>query len=412
MKHTINNQFVFARTPDGPLAAFLDGFASFAGAQGYALKSIHRRLLLAACFSLWLKQEGIEISDITSDHPARYLRYRAGLVRVYQHDHFALGHVIEFLRLEGVIPPEKVPVCHATEAERWVQAYEKYLRETCGLAAATIMNYVPFVLSFLQHRFGAGQVALSQLSASDITGFVQRTARGLHRKQAKLMTTALRSFLRYVCYRGEGMPDLVAAVPTVANWSMTSLPQAISADQVDRVLASIDRSTAKGRRDYAILLLFARLGLRLSEVVFLELDDIDWASGTLHLRTKGGIRNTFPLSHEVGAAIADYLCHGRPRCSSRRVFLRVRPPIGGFRSITGIGSVIRHVIERAGVDTPTRGAHQFRHGLATGMLLHGASLTEIGDILGHRHPDTTRIYTRVDLEALRTLALPWPGGVQ
>ena len=193
---------------------------------------------------------------------------------------------------------------------------------------------------------------------------------------------------------------------------MTSIPRAISADQVDRVLASIDRSTAMGRRDYAILLLFARLGLRLSEVVFLELDDIDWANGTLHLRTKGGIRNTFPLSHEVGAAIADYLRHGRPPCSSRRVFLRVRAPIGGFRGATGIGSVVRHVIERAGVDAPTRGAHQFRHGLATGLLRHGASLTEIGDILGHRHPDTTRIYTRVDLEALRSLALPWPGGVQ
>ena len=140
MKHTINNQFVLSRTPDGPLAVFLDGFASFASAQGYASSSIHRRLLLAACFSQWLKQEGIEISDITSDHPARYLRYRAGLVRVYQHDHFALGHFIEFLRLEGVIPPEKVAVFHVAEAERLAQAYEQYLRETCGLAAATIMT--------------------------------------------------------------------------------------------------------------------------------------------------------------------------------------------------------------------------------------------------------------------------------
>ena len=412
MTHTINNQFVLSRTPDGPLAVFLDGFASFAGTKGYAHRSIHRMLLLAACFSQWLKHEGIEISDITSDHPARYLRYRAGRLRVYRDDHSALGHFIEFLRLEGVIPPEKIPVSRATEAERWVQAYELHLRETRGLAAATIMNYVPFVRSFLQDRFGAGQVALSQLSASDITGFVQRKARGLHRKQAKLMTTALRSFLRYVCYRGEGMPDLVAAVPTVANWSMTSLPRAISADQVSQLLTSIDRGTAMGRRDYAILLLFARLGLRLSEVAFLELDDIDWASGSLHLHTKGGMRNTFPLSPEVGTAIADYLRHGRPRCSSRRVFLRVRAPIGGFRSVAGIGSVVRHVIERAGVDAPTRGAHQFRHGLATRMLRHGASLTEIGDILGHRHPDTTRIYTRVDLEALRSLALPWPGGVR
>ena len=198
----------------------------------------------------------------------------------------------------------------------------------------------------------------------------------------------------------------------VANWSMPSIPRAISADQVHQLLASIDQHTAMGRRDYAILLLLARLGLRSGEVVFLELEDIDWNAGTLSVRGKSGLCNTFPLSHEVGQAIAAYLRDGRPSSTSRRVFLRAKAPIRGFRGASGVGSIVRHSIKRADLKTPTYGAHQFRHGLATEMLRQGASLGEIGDLLGHRHPQTTKIYTKVDLEALRTLAMPWPGGAR
>jgi site-specific recombinase XerD len=226
------------------------------------------------------------------------------------------------------------------------------------------------------------------------------------------MTTAMRSFLKYARYCGEVVLDLAAAVPIVANWSTPSIPRAISADQVQQLLASIDRRTAIGRRDYAILLLLARLGLRSSEVVFLELDDIDWKVGTLSVRSKGGLRNEFPLFVEVGKAIAAYLQNGRPHTTSRRVFLRAKAPVRGFRGASGVGSIVRHSLKRAEINAPTHGTHQFRHGLATEMLRQGASLSEIGDVLGHRHPQTTKIYTRVDLEALRTLALPWPGGAQ
>jgi site-specific recombinase XerD len=206
--------------------------------------------------------------------------------------------------------------------------------------------------------------------------------------------------------------DLAAAVPVVANWSMTSLPRAIAADQVRQLLASINRRTEIGRRDYAILLLLARLGLRSGEVAFLELDDIDWNIGQLSVRGKGGQRTELPLSAEVGRAIAAYLRRGRPASASRRVFLRAKAPIRGFRDASGVGSIVRHSLKRAGINAPTQGAHQFRHGLATEMLRQGASLSEIGDVLGHRHPQTTLIYTKVDLSALRTLALPWPGGAR
>jgi site-specific recombinase XerD len=193
---------------------------------------------------------------------------------------------------------------------------------------------------------------------------------------------------------------------------MPSIPRGIAPDQVRRLLSQIDRSTAVGRRDYAILLLLARLGLRSGEVAFLELEDIDWKAGSLSVHGKSGRRSQLPLPKDVGDAIAAYLCHGRPYSSTRRVFLRAKAPLRGFLTQCAVGTIVRHALERAGIDAPTRGAHQFRHGLATEMLRQGASLGEIGELLGHRHPDTTRIYTKVDLNALRTLALPWPGGVR
>jgi integrase/recombinase XerD len=191
---------------------------------------------------------------------------------------------------------------------------------------------------------------------------------------------------------------------------MTSIPRAIAPDQIRQLLASIDRHTALGRRDYAILLLLARLGLRSGEVASLELGDIEWTAGRMSVRGKRGQRSELPLSLDVGKAIAAYLQHGRPHNASRRVFLRTKAPICGFQSSAGVGSIARHCLQRAGITSPTHGSHQFRHGLATEMLRQGASLSEIGAVLGHRHPDTTRIYSKVDLKALHTLAQPWPGG--
>jgi site-specific recombinase XerD len=323
----------------------------------------------------------------------------------------ALTHLIDFLRGEGVIPAEEVSAPQLTPAEYCTQAYGQHLREARALAEATIVNYVPFISHFLEERFGDGPVTLSDLSARDVVSFVERQAPQLHRKRAKLMTSALRSFLKYAHYRGEVLLDLAAAVPVVPNWSMPSIPRAISPDQAKQLLDSIDQHSAVGRRDYAILLLLARLGLRSSEVAFLELDAIDWNAGTFNVRTKSGLRNEFPLPFAVGKAIADYLRNGRPMSACRRVFLRAKAPICGFRGASAVGSIVRHALKRAGIKAATYGTHQFRHGLATEMLRQGASLSEIGDVLGHRHPQTTMIYTKVDLEALRTLALPWPGGV-
>jgi integrase/recombinase XerD len=367
----IDKQVVLSQTLDGPLAPHIGPFAASLREQGYSLVSIHRQVLLAACFSRWLKHRGISLRSTTSDHPTQYLRCRERQVRPSLGDAAALSHLLTFLRCERVIPAEKIPSRRLTSTERCAQAYERYLREARGLARATIINYVPFIRSFLKDSFDDGPVIQSHLCARDVVRFVQRQAARLHQKRAKLMTCALRSFLRYVCYRGKTKLDLTAAVPIVANWSMSSIPRAITADQVRQLLTSIDRHTAIGRRDYAILLLLARLGLRSGEVATLELGDIDWNAGKLSVRGKTGQRSELPLTSEVGKVIAAYLRCGRPQSSSRRVFLRAKAPVRGFLGSSGVGSIVRHRLQRAGIDAPTLGAHQFRHGLASGLLRHG-----------------------------------------
>jgi len=412
VKYVINDHLILSRAPEGPLAAYLGPFAESLIQQGYTQRYIHRQVMLAACFSRWLKQMGTLPRHVTSQYSARYLGFRYRRRRPNQGDSAALSHFIEFLRRERVIPAEKGPTRPLTPVEQCVQTYERYLREERVLAEATIVNYVPFIDQFLQDRFGTGLVKLSSLRARDIAQFVQRQARRLHLKRAKLLTTALRSFLQYARYRGEIRLDLATAVPSVANWSMPSIPRGIAPDQVRHLLSQIDRSTAVGRRDYAILLLLARLGLRSGEVAYLELEDIDWKAGCLSVHGKSGRRAQLPLPKDVGDAIVAYLQHGRPPSSSRRVFLRAKAPIRGFLSPCAVGSIVRHALLRAGIEAPTTGAHQFRHGLATQMLREGASLAQIGELLGHRSPETTKIYTKVDLDALRTLALPWPGGAR
>ena len=412
MRFIINGDVVLSRPLEGPLSAHIGAFAASVRQQGYALNTQHRQVLLAACFSRWLGQKAVGVRRVCAEHLTQYLRSRVRRVQVRPGDAAALRQLLELLRREGIIPAERTSPHPLTPVERETQAFETYLRNERALAEASIAYYVPFTRRFLTDRFGNGRVVLSRLSAGDVVRFVQRQVPRLHRNCAKLLTTALRSFLNYARYCGDITDDLAAAVPCVAAWSITSIPRDIPADAVRRLLASIDRRTPVGRRDYAIFLLLARLGLRASEVVLLELDDIDWAAGEVRVRGKGGQRTALPLPAEVGKAVVSYLRHGRPQSTSRRVFLRSRGPIRGFLGPEAIASLVGHTLTRAGIKSPSRGAHQFRHALAVQMLRHGASLTEIGEVLRHRSPQTTTIYAKVDLHALRPLALPWPGGVR
>lgn len=410
MKNIIYDHVVLSQPLEGPLATQITPFAEWVSAQGYARYTLYRYVLLAACFSRWLGQKGIRLHEVLSTHPTEYLRYRGQRRRIARSDAAGLNQLLTFLRKHDLIAADNTLQHPAGPVDLCVQTYARYLREERTLADTTITNYVPFIRDFLIDRFGSGPIKLTHLRSADVVTFIQRRAPQLHQKRAKLLTTALRSFFRYIRYRGDNALDLAAAVPTVANWSMPSIPRAISTEQVQQLLHRCSRRTAIERRDYAILLLLARLGLRASEVVKLELDDIDWEAGCLRVHAKGGQGTQLPLPSDVGEAIVAYLRQGRSSSQSRRVFLRAKAPIRSLLGPSAVDSIIRHALERTGISTPTKGAHQFRHGLATQMLRTGASLGEIGEVLGHRSPETTKLYTKVDLDALRTLALPWPGG--
>ena len=411
MRYIVNEDVVLSRPLEGPLSAHIEAFAASLREQGYAPKTRHSQVLLAACFSLWLGQKAIRVRDVVGNkHLTQYLRSRARHSRIHRGDVATLKQFLEFLRRKSIVPTEKTSPRPLTPIEQETRAFETYLRNERALAETTIAYCVRLTRRFLTDWFGNGRVMLSRLSAGDVVRFVQRQVPRLHWKNAKRLAAVLRSFLNHARYRGDITCDLAGAVPCVPAWSMTSIPRAIGADAVRQVLASIDRRTPAGRRDYAVLLLLARLGLRAGEVALLELDDIDWAAGGLRVRGKGGQFATLPLSAEVGKAIVSYLRHGRPQSTSRRVFLRLKAPIRGFVGQQAITALVGYCLARAGIKSPSKGAHQFRHALAVQMLRHGASLTEIGEVLRHRSPQTTMIYAKVDLEALRPLALPWPGG--
>jgi len=409
MEQFFKNPQTLLRLRECPLGPYIESFVKQLIEQGYAQCSVHSYLRLVADFCCWLEQQRVTVEKITPEHIKQYFKQphrpsRRGYA-------FTLQRFLDFLRQQGVIPKKTTPTAQ-TPVELLADEFRSYLRQERALAETTVIYYLGFIRRFLKDRFADGEVDLSALCAADVVGFVERQAAGLHRKRAQVMTTALRSFLQYARYRGDLKMDLAAAVPSVANWAMASIPRFLSPAQVELVLAHCNRQTAIGRRDYAILLLLARLGLRGGEVVALTLDGIDWEAGYISLCGKGGQQTTLPLPVDVGEAIADYLKNGRPSTANRRLFLRGRAPAVGFRGPVAISSLVMHALRRAGIDAPHKGAHLFRHSLATGMLGQGASLAEIGELLRHRSPETTTIYAKVDLGSLRTLALPWPGGAR
>lgn len=403
------------RTPErmreGPLGAHVDAFAQQLSDEGYAKASARYALQLVADLGRWLSRRRIIAAQLTGERLECYLEYRSRRRHRRSGDAAILRRLLSLLLGKGIVA--QGPPIERTPAQRLAEEFRLYLEQERRLAPATVFHYLLFAERFLAQHFADGEVRLDRLRAADVVRFVQREAARLHHpKRSKLMTTAVRSLLQYARYRGLIGIDLRSSVPTVASWSMASLPRALSSDEVQRLLAACDRHTALGRRNWAILLLLARLGLRAGEVVGLTLDDLDWEAGELCIRASGGNSDRLPIPRDVGAALADYLRHSRPACSSRRVFIRTRAPRRGFASSVAICSIVRRALERAGLDPAHKGAHLLRHSVATQMLRQGASLAEIGELLRHRCQQTTMIYAKVDLDLLRPLALPWPGGAQ
>jgi integrase/recombinase XerD len=393
----------------GPVAGHVAAFAAHLAGLGYARSTIQSQVQVVGAFDRWMVRHAVTVADLDDrtvrafiGAPRQRRLARRGGART-------LDRFLSHLRAQGAIAvvPPAWDVSPRAQLER---RYHEYLRVERGLCATTMQTYLGFFRQFLTERLGDAGASIGTVGAVDISAFVRQHAHAASPGRAKMMVTALRAMCRFFFQEGETRVDLGPAVPTVPDWRLARLPRSMAADDVERLLSACNSHTTTGRRDRAILLLLARLGLRAGEVIALELGDLDWRAGEMTVRGKKGLRHDrFPLLADVGDALATYLRCDRPPSSTRRVFLCMRAPRRGFARPGTVSTIVRRALDRAGLHPPVRGAHLLRHSLATTMLQHGASFVEIGEVLRHRAASSTEIYAKVDLARLRLVVQPWPG---
>jgi len=406
-----DRSFAIDRLRVGPLAGHIDLLADRLSTQSFS--RVHSRIQLRYIghFNRWLDRKGLTAKQVDEEMIERFWHFFMQRKRVRRGDMSALFTLLDFLREQGATPNRTINAV-LTPRESHVENYRSYLREERGLSNDSIRNVLPFVDQLLAVKYPQNHIDFRLLKADDITMFVRNKATELGSVQAKHMVTALRGFLRYLRHRGDIEIDLAACVPSVPHYSFSTVPRFLPTGSVEKILQLTDRSTPTGRRDRAMLMLLARLGLRTCEIVRLELEDIDWELGQITIRGKGGRWSKLPLLTDVGNAVSAYVQHDRPCCSTRRVFVTQRAPIVGLSSGCAVVKTVARALKSAGIASERKGGYLFRHTLATEMLGRGASLREIGQVLRHQKADTTWIYAKVDFGALRKLAQPWPGGVQ
>ena len=395
----------------GPLAPYVAGFAAELLGQGYTRTSAEQQVCFIAHLDRWLLSKGLGVKDLSGSAFEQYLKERRAAGYVEYRSTGAVRPLLGFLATMGVLPAEQ-PI-RFDAVEDLLSRYRGYLVTERGLAPETVTGYVYVARGFITSRARGEQLDLAGLTVADVIGFVLASCPGRATGSAKLIVTVTRSLLDWLHLTGMVPVSLAAAVPAVAGWKLAGLPQALTPAQVRALLSACDRRTPTGCRDYAIVLLLARLGLRAGEVARVCLDDIDWRRGEFRVVGKGNRGESLPLPADVGAAITTYLRRGRPTSAQgRSVFVRVHAP---HRKLTagGIGNVVNAAGERAGLGHVH--AHQLRHSAATAMLRAGSSLAEVGQVLRHRSQFNTAIYAKVDQDALVVLARPWPvaadGGV-
>jgi integrase/recombinase XerD len=395
----------------GPLAAHIDGFADHLSSQGYPNHTARRKIRLAADLSAWLSRRHLSTEDVEEEQVEGFLEARKKKISLRRGDGRSLIQLVHYLRGVGAVPVPSSRLS-SSPADRIIGAYARFLVDQRGLSQATLANYVPIARHFLEARFGVGMLSLNKLCVTDVTDFIVHNSSTGSLKRVQLQASALRSFLGFLTQEGKVTANLAASVPTVANWRLAELPQFLEPAQVEKLLRGCNQKTQTGRRDYAVLLLLARLGLRAGEVVHLTLESINWEAGEISIRGKSARQDRLPLPPDVGRALAAYLKQDRPVCSCRRVFIRMKAPRQGFSKSCAVCDIVRRALSRADLHPQQKGAHLLRRSLATRMLRRGATLAQIGEVLRHQLAQTTEIYAKVDLVALRALAQPWPGGVQ
>ncbi len=392
------------------IEAHLDRFIAGLKAEGYASCSISTKRAALQRFLQWRRRRKPLGREPDESEVVRFLARSSRLGPAHRClASTALLGFLKYLRCQGVIS-SSAPEAPETISSAMEKRYEDFLRNDKGLAESSLRVYLPLVgdlLCYLQKRNGGNSVR--RLDAGVLRAFLFDRTHGRSSEFSRLLATSLRSFLRFLHGQGEISHDLTAAVPPVRRWAQPDVPRKLTPEEVDRVLNVPDRSTATGRRDLAVLILLAKLGLRASEVLELELGDIHWRTGEILIRGKGGRRDLLPLPREVGAALARYLRLDRGVRPTQKVFLRANAPRVPLAGPASIGHIVRHSMARAEVERPKQiAAHLFRHTLASRILQQGASLRDISEILRHRSPTSTEIYAKIDMRSLNEVIRPWP----
>jgi integrase/recombinase XerD len=389
----------------GPLVPFADGFRQELLGVGHPPAGVKHYLVLMGQLNRQLAGDGREVGELTREVAEEFLATRRARGQRRVPTLASLVPLFEYLKKQEALAPEapKPP----TAREMLLARYHDYLVDDRGLMPSTVARYERFARRFLAQRASrtGTDVGSENLASAEISEFMLGAGSRLVVESAKREAADLRALLRFLYLVGVVETDLGTAMPPVATWRGTRLPPSMSATQVDVLLGSCDRSTASGRRDYAVLMLLARLGLRSGEVAALRLGDVDWRAGELMVRGKARRQDRLPLPVEVGQALVDYL-RSRPRSGCRQVILTLYAP---FRPIQpcSITNIIYRACRRAGLARV--GGHRLRHALATEMLRQGGSLMEIAQVLRQSDPGTTSGYAKVDRTALRAVAQAWPG---
>jgi integrase/recombinase XerD len=392
----------------GALAPLVDGFRVMLEHEGYTPHGTVKQLHLFAHLSRWLEAERLELADLDRESVERFFCHRREVGYTKLISLRAADPMLRYLRGLGFIADTTPPVL-GNPVEELLVRYQRYLVLERGLLPESARGYAVNVRPFVEGLAGPLGIELDRLDGPAVVAFVVATCPAQTHSSAKRTVKALRSLLRYLHAEAYVDRSLVHVVPAAAGWRLASLPKRLEAEEVQRLLDACDRSTVVGSRDFAVLMLLARLGLRVGEVAALSLEDIDWRAGEVVVRGKHGHHDLLPLPADVGEAIVVYLRNGRPADAlDRTVFVRVRAP---HRALTGpgVGKIVKDAAARAGLRVH---AHQLRHTIASEMLRAGASLPEIGQVLRHRHPETTAIYAKVDRDALRQIARLWPGAAR
>ncbi len=399
---------------DSTFRVCADKYARYLFDRGYASGTINGYLRCIAHFAHWSVRCRAELWDVNEAVIARFLNEHLPTChcaprcrRARTEVRAALTRLLELLRADGLIakPASTLPAAIAAE----LFDFDSYLTEVRGLVAVTRHVHLRSVRAFLLSCFGNHRVEVCTLKPADIVRFMMMYTAQWQPSSVKVVSTSLRSYLRFKAVFGAQTTTLIAALPGVAQWRLARLPRALSAAEIQQLLDTFDRRTPTGRRDYAIARCYVDLGLRTSEIVRLQLDDVDWRQGVLQIRGKGRRTDTLPLPVTTGRAMVAYLRQGRRVTASRALFLRHRPPHDTPATPDTIRAAIRNAAQRCGLAKRLTGAHILRHTLAHRLVQSGTSLKEIADLLRHRSLDTTTIYAKVDLKALATVASPWPG---